>query len=70
MTKTSAKTSAKTYEQGFADGYEACRAESPAQECVYCKQREVNFDDDIIVDGYEIKLYNELNEYPDNSKDA
>lgn len=55
MTKTSAKTSAKTYEQGFADGYEACRAESPAQECVYCKQREVNFD---------------LDEYPDNSKDA
>ena len=54
MTKTSAKTSAKTYEQGFADGYEAHKAEPPTQECVYCKQREVNFD---------------LDEYPDNSKD-
>ena len=45
LEETSAKTSAKTYEQGFADGYEARKAELPIQECVYCKQREVNFDD-------------------------
>ena len=77
MTKTSAKTSAKkdealhkalkvlnclnndrVYESAWVkDAIQACKEalEQPAQECVYCKQREVNFD---------------LDEYPDNSKDA
>jgi hypothetical protein len=42
--------------------------EQPTQECVYCKQREVNFDEDDDFDS--IALYDLLDEYPDNSKDA
>jgi hypothetical protein len=51
-------------------GIEYVPDEQPAQECKLCTARDINFDDDIIVDNYEIKLYNELDEYPDNSKDA
>jgi len=51
-------------------GIEYVPDEQPAQECKLCTARDINFDDDIIVDNYEIKLYNDLDEYPDNSKDA
>jgi len=43
--------------------------DQPAQDCFDWNPRDINFDDDIIVDNYEIKFYNELDEYPDNSKD-
>jgi hypothetical protein len=58
----------EVYEMRFRKAWDTY--EKVVEEYYAWKPREVNFDDDIIVDGYEIKLYNELDEYPDNAKDA
>jgi len=53
------------------EALEACKEalEQPAHDRYDWNPSGLNFDGDIIVDNYEIKLYNELDEYPDNSKD-
>jgi len=47
-------------------GIEYVPDEQPAQECKLCTARDINFDDDFD----SIALYNLLDEYPYNSKDA
>lgn len=56
------------YDMRFSKAWDTY--EKVVEEYYAWKPREVNFDDDIIVGGNELKLYNELDEYPDNSKDA